>query len=99
MTLVEMMRPLARKLVVDRTYFKLRQLALSYVFPDTALGDMFDNVRLTLYGRNLILWTPKEQYFIDPEVNSFGTGQEGEFGEFYNTPSSRDVGLRLNVTF
>lgn len=90
---------ISRKNVVDRTYFKLRQLHISYDLPKRWLGDIAERASLTLYGRNLLLWTPEENYYIDPESSSFGTGQAGEFGEFYNTPTTRDYGMKLNVVF
>ena len=90
---------ISRKNVIDKTYFKLRQVTLSYKLPKSIFNGVFDQSTISVYGRNLLLWTPTEQYFIDPETTSFGTGQAGEFGEFYNTPSTRDFGLRLNLVF
>ncbi|GAA5225210.1 SusC/RagA family TonB-linked outer membrane protein [Membranihabitans marinus] len=90
---------ITRKTVVDRTYFKLRQVTLSYTLPPTLFNGLIESAKLAIYGRNLLLWTPKEQYFIDPEISSFGTGQAGEFGELYGTPSTRDYGVKLSLTF
>jgi hypothetical protein len=44
-------------------------------------------------------WTAKDNYFIDPEVSSYGNDLEGQFGELYSNPSCRVFGCNLNVKF
>ncbi len=60
--------------VQDASYFKLRELNLSYNLPESftrgIFGDGVRQARLTLSGRNLIRVTPYRG--LDPEVSNFG---------------------------
>lgn len=60
--------------VQDASYFKLRELNLSYNLPESftrgLFGDGVRQARLTLSGRNLIRVTPYRG--LDPEVSNFG---------------------------
>ena len=54
---------------------------------------------VSLYGRNLFLWTPADNSFIDPETSTYGNDLVGMFGEFAGAPSVRTYGVKLNVSF
>jgi TonB-linked SusC/RagA family outer membrane protein len=60
--------------VQDASYFKLRELNLSYNLPESftrgLFGDAVRHARLTLSGRNLIRITNYRG--LDPEVSNFG---------------------------
>jgi len=91
---------MSREHVLDKTYVKLRDLTLSYSFTDSMLAKTpFDQLSLTAYGRNLFLWTPKENNFIDPEGSTYGNDLRSEFGEFAGGPSVRSFGLSLKASF
>ncbi|MBL7810836.1 MAG: SusC/RagA family TonB-linked outer membrane protein [Bacteroidetes bacterium] len=85
--------------IIDASYTKLREVTLSYVLPKKYLGKTpFGMVTVGLSGRNLLLWTPKENIFVDPETNSFGTGNVQGF-EFGSLPTLRSITANLKVTF
>lgn len=93
-------KPIESERIIDKTYFRIRELSLSY-----KLGKSFTDKlglasgSLSLYGRNLLLWTPADNSFIDPETSTWGNDLEGMFGEFGGSPSVRTYGLKLNVSF
>ncbi len=86
--------------VVDRSYFKLRNVSLTYNIP-TKVSDIVkvNNASLTVFGRNLALWTPEENNFVDPEGSTYGTGLAGQLGEFGGLPTSASYGVALNLSF
>lgn len=91
---------LLKKIVVDRSYFKLRNVSLTYNIP-TKVSDIVkvNNASLTVFGRNLALWTPEENNFVDPEGSTYGTGLAGQLGEFGGLPTSASYGVALNLSF
>jgi len=91
---------MSREHVLDKTYVKMRDLTLSYSFTENMLKKTpFSQLTLTAYGRNLFLWTPKENNFVDPEGSTYGNDLRSEFGEFGGGPSVRSFGLSLKAQF
>ena len=87
-----------RRHVLDRTYFKVREVVLSYSLPAAIVSKTpFNNVSASVLGRNLWLWTPAENGMVDPEVTQFGNDLQGEFGEFAAGPSARSIGFSLKL--
>jgi len=85
--------------VVDGSYVKLRSAGISYTFNKQQLGRTpFGALTVGLYGNNLFIWTPEENQFADPEINSTGAGNEQGF-DFTAQPSVRNYGLNVKVTF
>ena len=86
--------------VIDRSFFKLRNVSLTYNIP-TKVTNMVkvSNASITFYGRNLALWTPEENNFVDPEGSTFGTGLSGQLGEFGGLPTSASYGVALKLGF
>ncbi len=86
--------------LVDKSYVKLRSVVLSWSLPKKWLAKTFlGDVKLSLYGNNLFIWTPSSNTFIDPELTSFGNDLEGAFGEYSANPSSRRYGFNVSVKF
>lgn len=86
--------------MIDRSFVKLRELSLSYSIPSKAIAKTpFTNISFTLTGRNLFIWTPVENQYVDPETTSFGTGIEADYGEFTTAPSIRSFGVGLKLGF
>lgn len=80
------------------SYTKLREVTLGYSLSSKALSQLpISNARLSLTGRNLLLWT--ENPHFDPEVVgvSGGTLQPGIENMSY--PSTRMFTLNLQVSF
>ncbi|WP_282036835.1 SusC/RagA family TonB-linked outer membrane protein [Saccharicrinis aurantiacus] len=91
---------MSREHVVDKTYIKLRDLTLSYRFSNDVLKNTpLSQLTITGYGRNLFLWTPKENNFVDPEGSTYGNDLRSEFGEFAGGPSVRSYGFSLKASF
>ena len=57
------------------------------------------NVTLTIYARNLLLWTPQSNMYIDPEASNFGNDLTSQLGEFETAPVSKQFGVALKVNF
>jgi TonB-linked SusC/RagA family outer membrane protein len=91
---------LARSTVIDKSFIKLREVVLSYTMPLKYLdGTHLQGLTFSLIGRNLFLWTPRSNQYIDPETSTFGTDLTGQFGEFSASPSTRSIGFSLKTTF
>lgn len=85
--------------VIDGSYVKLRSASISYTFSREQLGrSPFGSLTIGLYGNNLFMWTPEENQFADPEINSTGAGNEQGF-DFTAQPSVRNYGLNVKVSF
>jgi len=84
----------------DKTYFKLREVTLGYSLPKKLVEAVkLQNVEISVYGRNLFLWTPDSNRIMDPEMSSFGNDLESEFGEYATSPSVRTIGASLRIQF
>ncbi len=93
-------KPFERSRLISRTFVKLRELSLSYRFSNSLLDKTFlSTANISVYGRNLFLWTPKENSYVDPETTTWDNDIEGLFGEFNGAPSVRTYGLKLDLTF
>ncbi|SMO55373.1 SusC/RagA family TonB-linked outer membrane protein [Solitalea koreensis] len=91
---------MSRNNVIDKSFIKMRDITLSYQFPKSlATAVKAQNASLSVYGRNLFVWVPKGNSFIDPEVSTFSNDLAGEFGEFGGGPSVRSFGVSLKVGF
>lgn len=91
---------MGRAWLIDKSYIKLRTLSLSWDMPKAWLTKTFlTGVKLSVFGTNLLCWTPDDNSFIDPEVTSFGNDLEGNYGEFTANPSSRNFGFNVQVKF
>jgi TonB-linked SusC/RagA family outer membrane protein len=85
--------------IVDATYIKLRTLGFSYQFNKEQLAKTpFGSATIGIFGNNLFIWTPSENKYADPEINSGGAGNEQGF-DFTAQPSVRNYGVNLKVSF
>ncbi len=81
----------------DATFLKLRQVSIGYTFPKTVFNSWFDEFRVSLIGRNLLLFT--ENPHFDPEVLAV-QGQNFVPGvEDMALPSARSFGINVNAKF
>ena len=86
--------------LISKSYVKLRQVVIGWDLPKKWLAKTFlTGVRISLYGNNLLMWTPSGNTFVDPEVSSFGNDLEGNFGEYSSNPSCRRFGFNVNIKF
>ncbi|MBL7735559.1 MAG: SusC/RagA family TonB-linked outer membrane protein [Chitinophagaceae bacterium] len=90
----------------DATSFRVRELSLGYDFPVKA--KMIKTARLSAVARNLfwiyrgsskldIPGLSKRKMWMDPDIGSIGNNQVGN--EYGLMPSTRSVGLNLQLTF
>jgi len=85
--------------LVDASFVKLREARLSYNVPAKWLNHTpFGNLSVGVFGNNLFLWTPDENKYSDPELNSNGASNLQGF-EFSASPSVRSWGFNLKLTF
>ncbi|MFO7657960.1 MAG: SusC/RagA family TonB-linked outer membrane protein [Bacteroidales bacterium] len=83
---------------INKSYIKLREATLSYRFPVKLISKIkLQGLELSVIGRNLLLWTPEGQIYIDPELTTFGTDLNGDFGEFGAQPTTRSVTFSLRI--
>jgi hypothetical protein len=86
--------------LIPRTFIKLREVSLSYRFDKAMLQRTFlSTANLSVFGRNLFLWTPAKNSYVDPETTTWDNDIEGLFGEFNGAPGVRTYGLKLDLTF
>jgi TonB-linked SusC/RagA family outer membrane protein len=91
---------LGSQFLVDKSFVKLRSVTLGYSLPSRWINNTFlGDVRISLFGNNLLLWTPASNTYIDPELTSFGNDLEGNYGEYTANPSTRQYGFNLSVKF
>ena len=89
-----------RDRIISKSYMKLRDLYLNYKIPAKFLSSVkLKDASVGLMGHNLLLWTPEENNFVDPEVTSFGNDFQGEMGEFRTGPSARSFAVVLKLKF
>ena len=85
--------------IVDASYVKLRNMGLSYTFSKQQLqNSRLGALTVGVFGNNLFIWTPGENKYADPEVNSAGAGNAQGF-DFTANPSVRNYGINLKVSF
>jgi TonB-linked SusC/RagA family outer membrane protein len=93
-------KPIESERIIEKTFFRVREVALSYKFDKSFTEKLrLNSASVSLYGRNLLLYTPADNSFIDPESSTYGNDLEGMFGEFAGAPSVRTYGMKLNVSF
>ena len=90
----------AQNSVISRSYLKLRDAGLAYLLPKSLCSMLHINAaRLSFNISNILLWTPRENPYIDPETTTFGNDVSAKFGEFNANPSNELYTFGLNLTF
>ncbi|MEQ8240996.1 MAG: SusC/RagA family TonB-linked outer membrane protein [Cyclobacteriaceae bacterium] len=82
----------------DATYFKLREVSLSYDLPTELVSKIgLGSARVSFIGRNLLLFS--EVPTIDPETYSIRNGTFVNGFESTQLPSTRSWGFSVNLGF
>ncbi len=83
--------------IFDTSWIRLREVSIGYDVPSKITDGLpFENLSLTLTGRNL--WLSTDFPGIDPETNL--TGASNGIGlEYFNMPNTRSYNLALRATF
>lgn len=85
--------------ILDRSYLKLRNVSMAYNLPSSLCKRIGVNtVSLSLTANNILLWTPVENQYIDPETTTFGNDVAAKFGEFGALPSNEFYSFGLTFT-
>ena len=85
--------------IIDRSYLKLRNVNLSYSLPKNFCEKLHvSSLSLSLSASNILLWTPEENSYIDPETTTFGNDVTAKFGEFGAGPSNEFYTFGLTFT-
>lgn len=87
---------------VAKTYGKLREVVLTYSIPSKLLGrqKLISKVDVSLVGRNLLYFFPSKFKDIDVDQYSGRNIYETNSREpNLQTPTTRSMGLNLNITF
>lgn len=86
--------------LIDKTFIRLRDVSFYYSLNDNFVKKLgLTKLSLGVYGRNLFMWTPDENPYIDPEVTTYGNDLLSEFGEFGANPSQRSYGAIMKLSF
>lgn len=86
--------------LIDKSFVKLRDVTFGYNIPKNWADFLhLEKVYVSVTGKNLLLWTPKEQQFIDPELTTFGNDLLADFGEYGAQPSVRSIAFNVKVDF
>jgi TonB-linked SusC/RagA family outer membrane protein len=86
--------------LIDKTSFRAREIALGYRVNSKFLAKTpFSNLDFSVVARNLFVWVPSTNSWIDPDVTTFGNGVEAQYGEFSGYPSTRSWGFSLKASF
>ncbi|MDC6366241.1 MULTISPECIES: SusC/RagA family TonB-linked outer membrane protein [Flavobacteriaceae] len=81
----------------DATFIKLREARLSYSLPNKVLEKMgVQDFTFSLIGTNLWLWA-KDFNHGDPELLSFGGGSYVPGVENATVPTTRSIGMAVNM--
>jgi TonB-linked SusC/RagA family outer membrane protein len=86
----------ARPWVEDASYFRVREIGLSYRIPRVHLKDIAD-IKLSVSGRNLINVFKYNSY--DPEVSNFGSNAISSNVEVTPYPSSKSYYFTVTLIF
>lgn len=82
-------------------YWKLRQLSLTYTVPTAALKatKAIKAATISVQGRNLFLWMPKDNLYTDPDYSGAGNDSNGIGLTGLESPPSRFYGFTVSLTF
>jgi len=86
--------------VTSADFWKLREVSIGYNLPASFLGKtrVIKAANISLVGRDLFIWTVKENIWTDPEFSNT-TGNGTGVTNISQTPSTRKYGISLNLTF
>jgi TonB-linked SusC/RagA family outer membrane protein len=86
--------------VIDKTFVRLRDANITYSFPSDLVNRWgLSRFSIGVYGKNLFLWTPDDNPYVDPESTSYGSDMLSEVGEFASNPTQRTYGGFIKLSF
>lgn len=93
-------RNITENYVVDGSYWKLREVAISYDFPASLMSRVgfIQGATITAQGRNLLIFTPDSNIYTDPDFN-YSDGNAVGIVNLSSTPPTRFFGGSITLTF
>lgn len=93
---------IGRANLFDADYVKLREVSLSYRVPTKIAQKMkMENFNVSIYSKNIMIWTKDSSFGVDPEraYQSAGSGFSQGVERFNVNPWLIPVGFKLQFTF
>lgn len=86
--------------VCSGDFWKIRELSLSYDIPPSLIQrtKVIKKATVTLVGRNLFIWRPKDNQWTDPEFSEDNSNAVGQTSTF-QAPPVKSYGLNLTLIF
>ena len=79
--------------LISKTFAKLREVTLTYSFPQTMIGKTFmKQASVSFVGRNLLYFSKYKDVDIDQYAGSQGSSS-------LQTPTAKRYGININITF
>ena len=89
-----------QQVILPKDFLKLRDVTLTYRLPQAWANRIHaSNIAVSVLARNILLWLPEENTFIDPEATNLGNELTGEFGEMATSPTQKSFGFSVKVNF
>jgi hypothetical protein len=87
--------------VTNGAFWKVRELSLTYnLSPKLAQATkVIKSGSISLVGRNLFIWLPKDNLYTDPDYSDAGSTSNGIGLTGYQPPPSRFYGANISVNF
>ena len=85
--------------LLDASYLKLREVAVSYSIPTGKMGGAVRSITVGVFAKNLKYWVAKENTFADPEVGGVGAASDAVGIETTTTPTAKSFGAELRLNF
>ena len=87
--------------LLDASFVKLRELKIGYTLPKHIARKFHaNNLGVYFFGRDLLLFTNKDNQHFDPEAAMANTGNGLVLGfENLSIPSARSMGVQVNISF
>jgi hypothetical protein len=81
-------------------FWKIRELALSYEIPQSVVqrAKILKKATISIVGRNLFIWRPKDNQWTDPEFSEDNSNAVGQTST-YQAPPVKSYGLNLTLIF
>ena len=84
--------------IQDGSYLRLKTLQLSYSFPMSG-SKVFEKIRLSFIGTNLLTFKNNDYLNYDPEVSEFGTNDTLRGYDTVVYPTARSYMFGVDITF
>jgi TonB-linked outer membrane protein, SusC/RagA family len=95
-------RDVTSNYITSGDFWKLREASLAYDVPGSFLSrtKFIKGIRISVQGRNLLMWMAKDNYYTDPEYSDAGNDSNGIGLTGLNTPPpSRYYGATISFKF